>query len=418
MKYSLIFLCLFSITASAQDTLRFSLPDAQKQFTDRNLLVLAQKYNIEVQKAQIIQAGLLPNPNVAIQQGLLARKAQVNDVVVGAFGQHAIMVQQLILLAGKRNKNVELAKINAEQSEYAFYDLIRTLTYSLNQNFYELAFQLRTLSVYREEIQTISKLVTAYKELNKDGNAPLKDVARLESFQFSLQTSANNLELGIAQNQADLRTLLGISTNIYLIPQIDDATLEAFDVRRQSLAQLLEMAQTNRQDLKLQESNVRFASANLALQKALKTPDLNVLYTYDNAGGYTNYYHGVTLSMNLPFFNKNQGNIKSAALQIESNRKYYEQSQVDITNQVFTAYNQAMKTEGLYQNFDKTFVPTFTKLMAGVMEGYQKRTISLVEFMDFVDSYKQNIEQFNTFQNNRVQAYNLLSFVVGKQIFN
>ena len=418
MKYSLIFLCLFSIAASAQDSLRFSLPDAQKQFTDRNLLVLAQKYNVEVQKAQIIQAGLLPNPNVAIQQGLLARKAQVNDVVVGAFGQHAIMVQQLILLAGKRNKNVELAKINAEQSEYAFYDLIRTLTYSLNQNFYELAFQLRTLSVYREEIQTIGKLVTAYKELNKDGNAPLKDVARLESFQFSLQTSTNNLELGIAQNQADLRVLLGISTNIYLMPQIDDATLEALDVRKQSLAQLLEMAQTNRQDLKLQESNVRFASANLALQKALKTPDLNVLYTYDNAGGYTNYYHGITLSMNLPFFNKNQGNIKSAALQIESNRKYYEQSQLDITNQVFTAYNQAMKTEGLYQNFDKTFVPTFTKLMAGVMEGYQKRTISLVEFMDFVDSYKQNIEQFNTFQNNRVQAYNQLSFVVGKQIFN
>ena len=59
MKYSLIFLCLFSITASAQDTLRFSLPDAQKQFTDKNLLVLAQKYNIEVQKAQIIQAGLV-----------------------------------------------------------------------------------------------------------------------------------------------------------------------------------------------------------------------------------------------------------------------------------------------------------------------------------------------------------------------
>ncbi len=414
MKYSLILLCLYSIAASAQDTLRFSLPDAQKQFTDRNLLVLAQKYNVEVQKAQIIQAGLLPNPNVAIQQGLLARKAQVNDVVVGAFGQHAIMVQQLFLLAGKRNKNIQLAKINAEQSEYAFYDLIRTLTYSLNQNFYDLGFQLRTLAVYREEIQTIGKLVTAYKELNKDGNAPLKDVARLESFQFSLQTSTNNLELGIAQNQADLRTLLGISTNIYLMPQIDDAALEALDVRKQSLAQLLEMAQTNRQDLKLQESNVRFASANLALQKALKTPDLNVLYTYDNAGGYTNYYHGITLSMNLPFFNKNQGNIKSAAMQTEANRKYYEQSQLDVTNQVFTAYNQALKTEGLYQNFDKTFVPTFTKLMAGVMEGYQKRTISLVEFMDFVDSYKQNIEQFNTFQNNRVQAYNQLSFVVGK----
>ncbi len=416
LALTIVFLSSVTLAIAQTDTLKVSLPEAQKQFADKNLLLLAQKYNIEAQKAQVIQAGLLPNPNLGIQQTLLGRKAQVNDVLVGGFGQHAFMIQQLILLAGKRNKSIKLAQISAEQSQFAFYDLLRTLTYSLNQNFYELAFQLRTLAVYQQEIQTISKLVLSYKELNKDGNAPLKDVARLESFQFSLQTSMNNLELGIAQNQADLRTLLGISTNAYILPTLDDAALEDLTLKNQSLPNLIETAQTNRYDLKLQESSVRMASANLDLQKALKTPNLNVLYTYDNAGGYTNYYHGVTLSMDLPFFNRNQGNIKTAALQVNANQKYYEQSQIDVANQVAAAYNQAMKTEQLYQTFDKTFVPTFTKLIEGVMEGYQKKTISLVEFMDFFDSYKQNIEQLNAFQNNRAQAYNQLGFVVGKSI--
>lgn len=420
MKVLFFITMLFAqVAAVAQsDTLRLTLPKAQKQFTDKNLLLLAQQYNVEAQKAQIIQAGLLPNPNVGIQQTLLNRKALVNDVVVGAFGQHAVVVQQLILLAGKRNKNIKLAQINVEMSQYAFYDLLRTLTYSLNQNFYELAFQLRTLAVYQQEIQTISKLVTSYKELNKDGNAPLKDVARLESFQFSLQTSLNNLELYIAQNQADLRTLLGISANVYVVPILDNATFEGLTLKNQSLPALIETAQNNRYDLKLQESSVRMASANLDLQKALKVPNLGVMYTYDNAGGYTNYYHGITLSMDLPIFNKNQGNIKTAALLVEVNQKYYEQSQIDVANQVAAAYNQALKTEQLYQTYDKSFVPTFTKLIAGVMEGYQKKTISLVEFMDFFDAYKQNIEQFNAFQNNRAQAYTQLGFVVGKAIFN
>jgi outer membrane protein, heavy metal efflux system len=414
----LVIILLSSVAAFSQtDTLSLTLPEAQKQFADRNLLLLAQKYNVEAQKAQVIQAGLLPNPNVGVQQSLMARKALVNDVMVGGFGQHAVVVQQLILLAGRRNKNIRLAEINAEQSQYAFYDLMRTLNYSLNQNFYELAFQLRTLAVYEQEIQTISKLVTAYKELNKDGNAPLKDVARLESFQFSLQTSMNNLELVIAQNQADLRTLLGISANVYLVPRVDVAVTEGLTVKNLAVSALIETAQANRYDLKLKESSVRFSTANLALQKALKTPNLNVMYTYDNAGGYTNYYHGVTLSMDLPIFNRNQGNIKTAAFQIDANQKYYEQSQMDVANQVLAAYNQVVKTEQLYQTFDKTFVPTFTKLIEGVMEGYQKKTISLVEFMDFFDSYKQNIEQFNNFQNNRVQAYNYLGFVVGKANF-
>lgn len=412
------FLFCFTIPLawSQTDTLRLTLPQIQQEFVQKNLSLLAQKYNVESQKAQIIQARLLPNPNVAIQQGLLPYKAQVNDVVVGPFGQHAFMIQQLILLAGKRNKNVQLAQANADMSQYAFYDLLRTLSYTLRSEFYKLTFQLRTMTVYKEEIQTISRLVNAYKELNRNGNAPLKDVARLESFQFSLQTSLNNIELNIAQNEADLRTLLGISTNVFLWPILDESELEQMSLNNRSLDSLIELAQNNRADLKLQEASLRFADANIALQKSLKVPDLNLLYTYDNAGGYTNYYHGLTVSMNLPFFSKNQGNIKTAILQKESNQKSYEQVRVQVANDVIAAYNQVNKAEQLYRSFDRTFVSTFSQLIAGVMEGYQKKTISLVEFMDFFDSYKQNIEQLNNFQNDRVQAYNQLNFVVGKAL--
>ncbi|MFN4145150.1 MAG: TolC family protein [Runella sp.] len=418
MKFFVPLLFLLSaFIAHAQDTLRVSLIQAEKLFTDRNFLLLAQRYNIEAQKAQIIQAGLLPNPSISLEQGLLTRSVAVEDQTFGPFGQHAVNIQQLVLLAGKRNKAIQVAKINAETSEYAFYDLLRTLTYSLRGNFYELAFQLRTLDVYRQEMQTIDKLVVAYKELNKNGNAPLKDVARLESFQFSLQTSMNNLELAIAQNQADLRTLMGIQDNVAIIPQFDETSLDRLTVSQLSPQSLIETAQLNRADLKLQEANVRLADANLMLQKSFKTPDLTLGYGYDRGGSYTTNYSALTLGVNLPVFNRNQGNIKTAAYQRDANQKYYEQSQIDVANQVLAAYHQALKTEQLTQNLDKTFVPTFTKLIVGVMEGYQKKTISLVEFMDFFDSYKQNIEQLNGFQNSRAQAFNQLNFVIGKTIF-
>ncbi len=418
MKVLTLIIVLFSGVVYAQtDTLSISLPEAQRQFSDKNLLLMAQKYNIEAQKAQIIQAKLFANPTLNVEQGLILRKAQVNDQTWGPLAQHAFGVQQLILLAGKRNKNIQMAQINTEMSEYAFYDLMRTLTYTLNQNFYELAFQIRTLNVYQQEILTISKLVTAYKELNKDGNAPLKDVARLESFQFSLQTSKNNIELAIAQNQADLRTLLGISSNVYILPQLTDTMLENLNINNLSLPNLLETARLNRSDLKLQEASVRLASTNLLLQKAMKVPDLTLGYAYDRGGSYTTNYSAATAQINLPFFNKNQGNIKTAAWQVDANKKYYEQLQLDIDNQVYATFNQVLKTEQLYRTFDKSFVPTFTKLIDGVMEGYRKNTISMVEFMDFFDSYKQNIEQLNNFQNNRIQAYNQLSFVVGKAIY-
>ncbi|MFN8357710.1 MAG: TolC family protein [Spirosomataceae bacterium] len=410
---------LYTYGAFAQtDTLRLSLPQAQQQFTNRNLLLLAQRYNIEAAKAQIIQAGLLPNPNVAIKQSLMTQSVPVGDMNVGPLGQHSLDFQQLILLAGKRNKNIRLAQINAELSEYSFYDLLRTLTYSLNQNFYDLAFQLHTLEVYQQEIQTISKLVTAYKELYKNGNAPLKDVARLESFQFNLEGDKNNLELAIAQNQGELRTLLGIGSNQYIVPVVAAATLDSLNLKSVTIPDLLKTAQDNRPDLKLQEGSIRLASANLALQKALKVPDLTLGYSYDKAGDYTPHYHALTLQMDLPFFNKNQGNILSAKAQVDANQKTYEQTQLSVDNEILLAYNQAVKTEQLYRGFDQSFVPIFNQLIQGVVEGYRKNTISLVEFMDFFDSYKQNIEQYNRLQNNRAQAYLRLNYVLGKALFN
>src|SRR5258708_19671931 len=52
-----------------KDTLRLTLPQAEKAFLDSNLLLLAQKYNIDAQKALIIQAKLWPNPNLSLGHG-------------------------------------------------------------------------------------------------------------------------------------------------------------------------------------------------------------------------------------------------------------------------------------------------------------------------------------------------------------
>ena len=94
-----------------------------------------------------------------------------------------------------------------------------------------------------------------------------------------------------------------------------------------------------------------------------------------------------------------------------------EQARISLNNDVILAYTQTLKVETLYQNFDKEFVPNFNKLIQGVIEGYEKKTISLVEFMDFFDSYKQNVVQFNTLRNNRVQSYIKLNYSVAKNIF-
>ena len=408
---------LSAITVFAQDTLRISLADAQKAFTDKNLQLISEKYNIDASKAQIIQAKLFANPTVNIEQGIITRPVPVEDKVIGAYGQHAVQVQQLILLAGKRNKNITMAKINAQISEYEFYDLLRTLSYSLNSNFFELAYQLKTMQVYSQEITTIERLVNAYQQLQQNGNAALKDVVRLESVLFSLESDLNEMELAVAENQADLRVLLGISTDTYIMPVINTSQIDSINMDDKRIEDLISIAEENRYDLKATEANVKLANTNLSLQKATRVPDIVLGYMYDRASSYTTNYSGITLQTNLPLFNRNQGNIKMADYQLKSNEKNLELAHLSLKNDVILAYTQTRKTETLYKNFDKNFVRNFNQLIKGVIEGYENKTISLVEFMDFFDSYKQNVVQFNTLRNNRVQSYLRLNYSVAKELF-
>ena len=58
---------------SPKDSLRLNLADAEGLFLKGNFLLLAQKYNIQAQKAQEIQAKLYPNPNFSIFYSILTR---------------------------------------------------------------------------------------------------------------------------------------------------------------------------------------------------------------------------------------------------------------------------------------------------------------------------------------------------------
>src|SRR5580704_15490639 len=131
------------------DTVRLKLPDAEKMFLDSNLLLLAQRYNVDAQKALVIQAKLWPNPNFGISHGLYS--GTLNQFFpLGANDETAATLSQLIVLAGKRNKQVKIAQANARLSEYQFFDLLRTLKYTLRTDFFNIYYLQQSAKVYTE----------------------------------------------------------------------------------------------------------------------------------------------------------------------------------------------------------------------------------------------------------------------------
>jgi len=93
-----------------------------------------------------------------------------------------------------------------------------------------------------------------------------------------------------------------------------------------------------------------------------------------------------------------------------------QQNQVE--SDVATGYKNALRLEQLYNSFDPKFKDDFTHLIQEVFINYEKRNLSMLELLDFYDSYKTNTLQLNNLQLNRAISLEQLNYVTGTPFFN
>ena len=421
-KISLLFIVVSFIHTSlfaqaSVDTLHLKLQDAEKMFLDSNLLLLAQKYNIDASKALIIQAKLIPNPNFSIAHGLYS--GQLNQFFpTGNNDETSAQLSQLIMLAGKRNKQIRLAQANEKLSEYQFYDLIRTLKYTLRTDFFNIYYLEQSEKVYDKEISSLQQVVNAFEQQEGKGYIAEKEVVRVKAQLYSLQSEYNDLQNQVNDVESEFKIVLQAKPSSYVEPEPDSISVDNLNPAKYPYNTLLDSAYKNRTDLLMAEANNDINKFNYDYQKALATPDLTLSLGYDEQGSFLTNFYSIGASIDLPFFNRNQGNIKSAKAMIDYSTATQKSTQATVDENISRSLQKAYAQDKLLKNIDPKFAGDFDRLASEVLINYEKRNIGLLDFIDFYDSYKENILQINSIKYNRVQAFEDINFYTGTNFFN
>jgi len=396
------------------DTLKLTIKQAGDRFLQNNLRLISQRYNIDNAAAQVITARLFANPDFNFNNGL-----RTNDAAQGpAYKDQSFSISQLFTTAGKRNKNIRLAEIGIEQAKCQFFDLLRTLKYTLRNDFFNIYFQEQSAKVYSDEINSLSKTLNIFKEQYKKGNVAQKEVLRIQSQLYTLQAEYNNLQVSIDTVQSEFKLLIKAGPGTYIQPLYNYELEGERVVSGVAYQKLLDSAFANRYDLKLAKIAVGYNSMNLQLQKAMAVPDFSLSLNYDKYGNYGTNFLGAGIGFALPFFNRNQGGIKQARIAIDQSKVQFESQQDQLESDLATSYKGALRLEELYNSFDPQFKTDFNHLIQEVFKNYEKRNIGLLEFLDFYDSYKTNTLQLNALQLNRVTSLEQLNYVTGTPFFN
>jgi cobalt-zinc-cadmium efflux system outer membrane protein len=398
------------------DTANLTLDSAENIFLKNNLQLLAQRYNVSAQKALVIQAKLIPNPNFSYSQAPIGTTKNPQS---NFFSNNEIQagISELIILARKRDKQIKLAEANAQLSEYQLFDLIKTLKYTLRTDFFNIYYLRQSLKLYDKEIASLKQVANAFNLQQGKGYISEKEVIRIKAQLYSLQNEYNGLMNELNDVESELRVVLQVK-NIFIVPLVNELKISAYSPSQYSLATLIDTAYKNRPDLQIAKANTGISKLNYNYQKALAVPDLTGMVNYDKQGSYATNLFSIGIAIDLPLFNRNQGNIQSAKSMIDYNAANQKSAEAQAEEQIYRALQKVYDNDKLYKNIDEKFLNDFSRLLDEVLDNYQKRNIGLLDFLDFYDSYKQNVLQLNSIKLNRINAFEDLNFYTATNFFN
>lgn len=398
------------------DTVDIAPRDAEIRFLSANAQLIAARLGIEAAQAARIQAELWSNPNIAIEQNVYNQFTK-RYFDFTSTGNTEIQIQQMFLLAGKRDKQIKLAEINARIAEQTFFNVLRALKLELRSDLFDLYFLQQSLTFYDESLGRLKKTAEKVESIYQSRSILLSDALRLRSLLFSLETERQGLINRITDIEGNLHVLLTDSADKYYVADIDRIMLDGVHVNDIARENAIAAARDHRPDYKITAENVEYETTNLALQRSLAIPDLTLGGRWSRAGSYIPDYYALTLSIDLPVFNRNQGNIQVSEKTLEADRLLSDNARLTMENEVGAVYKKALDIDMRYRTFDTRFVGEYKTLIAGEIANYQSRNISVLEFTDFYESYRTSMVQWHQLQNDRADAIENLNYAVGTDIY-
>ena len=383
----------------AQDTLELSRQECEAIFLKENLLLIAEKLEVPKAEAAVQQARLWPNPNFTLDQvNLWATKGQTGGQeavppLFGSFGrnqQFGFEVQQLIQTARKRSKLVAVEQVNADKAALGFDELLRNLKVELRKTLTNLQYLQLREEIYFNQLASVNQLLKAYQVQADQGYIARSEVIRLKALELGINRNISEIARQHNEAQKELKLWLRLAPAT-LIRVKDAGFIRNIDsLRRYTVAEITEQARLSRPDLQIAALGETHARRLIDYEKAKRVPDLALKGTYDRNGNTMLNFFGFGIVMDLPLFDRNQGNIRQAQIHADQSRKLAEYKSSEVENEIALAYSNLLNALQLASKTDSAYEAALDDMLLAHTRNFTNRNMSMLEFLDFMDAYLEN----------------------------
>lgn len=386
-----IFLIFFLMMAffSMIGTVRgqeISLEQALELFYKNNYDILINKYEIDKAYGDFVGAKLRPNPVLTANSiGLRYEDyPRLSDDT-----QLTVRIDQLIELGRKRELRTNSAFASLEASKLSHKDILRTLLIGFYTAYYNLQLDRLNMEFGRYDLERFKRIQEVAGRRFDAGFLSLIDYTKIKLSAIDVENNLTNFD---KQFRADIESFnFLIASRTQLEPQ-KIAIEETFPQYAEE--SLIDVALKNRYDLLALRKQSEAAKYGISLAKASRIPDVTIGGEYDSFGKDSRSRFGVGVSLPLPLFSRNQGEIlkKNAEFnQLEEQIKKTERQIVSDIRQALNNYQGSLKIYDAYRTRKKEM----EDLLKKSEEAFSLGGITVLDLLDTQKTIRDFVTKYN-----------------------
>ncbi len=371
--------------AQAPGAQLITLDQAIQMALEHNHNLLAARTTIQQNEAEEITANLRPDPVLLGDTQFLPifQPSNFNSDYLDNTAQFDLGVSYLFERGKKRQNRLQAARDQTAVTRWQVADNERTLTFNVATDFINVELAESTLELANQDLKSFQHTVDITQLRYKAGEIGMEDLLKMKLQLLQFQTDASQARLARVQGLSDLRQLLGYEQ---VSAEYDVAGSFDYQPMKSGLEDLQAAALKSRPDLQAAQQGVAAANSALNLQKAIGKRDVTGQISYTHLG----YLNDVSLfgSMQLPIFDRNQGEIKRAGFAITQAQEQQIFANGQVLTDVRDAYEGWKANDEIVGLYRSGYLDDAQQSLDITDYAYKHGAASLLDFLDAERSFR------------------------------
>jgi cobalt-zinc-cadmium efflux system outer membrane protein len=361
-----------------------------------NLNLLALKYEIPMADADVLTAGLRNNP-IFYADGQLVPYGHYSNNRPGGQTQYDVNVTFPIDVWRKRRARTLVYEQAKKVTEAQFQDAVRLQIDNLYTAYVDVIAARLTLTYSRTFSTGIRSLLRLNEELYKRGQIKSSDVLALRALLETAELQVREAGQSLGKTQHTLGLLLNLD-----FEQSEALKLRGGIYYENSLPTtrqgLIETGLTTRPDLASFRLGLSRANADVRLARANRYSDVYLLYqpyTLQNNSPFglkSAYSYAVGVTVSLPVFNRNQGNITRTKLNADQSKFELANQERQVVYDVEEAIREFDTSLTSMIELNTQIIPASRKVRDAAYRRWQGGETSALEYLEAQKDYNERVK--------------------------